>query len=168
MHPSPGIAHARHAEHRFLADSMVAKLGKWLRFLGFDCFIAHGESDRALLEIARDEQRIILTRDSKFVHELLEPSDKAVFLTNEDWQQQLREIITAYRLRDICQPFSRCGLCNALLVQMDAEEIEACIPEGARVHGMDFTRCPACGKYYWRGDHARRMEARIKTLLESV
>jgi hypothetical protein len=56
--------------------------------------------------------------------------------------EQLREVLTHFDLplpRDL---FSRCMLCNVVLVNDEAT--------GDR-------RCPKCGRVYWEGLHTRRM-----------
>ncbi|MCS7109589.1 MAG: Mut7-C RNAse domain-containing protein, partial [Candidatus Micrarchaeota archaeon] len=52
---------------KFLVDVMLIKLGRWLRILGYDCRIPNSNEidDDALLEIAKNEKRILLTMDRK-------------------------------------------------------------------------------------------------------
>ena len=53
---------------KFIADEMLGKLAKWLRFLGYDTLYAEKISDAEIMLIAENEDRIILTRDHGFLH----------------------------------------------------------------------------------------------------
>lgn len=48
---------------RFLADAMLGRLATWLRILGYDAEYSRAKDD-VLLCRAREEGRILLTRDS--------------------------------------------------------------------------------------------------------
>jgi uncharacterized protein with PIN domain len=53
---------------RLLCDQMLGTLAKWLRLIGFDTFYATKEMDDSeLLQIAKKEKRIILTRDKELL-----------------------------------------------------------------------------------------------------
>lgn len=146
----------------FLADAMVGRLGKWLRLLGFDCASTQGEDDRVLLERARREGRILLTRDSKMIHELCRTDDRCWLLSSWDWTEQLREVVSTYHLEPHIRLFSRCSDCNATLEPVDRESIKDDLPPRSYLHGTHFARCTACGKLYWRGDHTARMMERLR------
>ena len=53
-------------EPRFLVDSMLGKVARWLVLMGYDASFAGGKSpsDLELLERARREDRVLLTRDT--------------------------------------------------------------------------------------------------------
>ena len=48
---------------KFLADSMLGKLARWLRMLGHDVTYNVELDDNVLLEVAKKENRVLLTRD---------------------------------------------------------------------------------------------------------
>ncbi len=52
---------------RFLADSMVGKLARWLRLLGHDVRYERCLEDSLLVTDAAEEGRVVLTRDRKLV-----------------------------------------------------------------------------------------------------
>ena len=55
---------------RFLCDEMLVRLARLLRAAGYDTSLAtDGEADAALLRLARDEGRILLTRDKRLAAE---------------------------------------------------------------------------------------------------
>jgi uncharacterized protein with PIN domain len=47
---------------KFLADSSLGRLSRWLRILGYDTVYWRGEADRAFLRIAERQGRAVLTR----------------------------------------------------------------------------------------------------------
>ena len=48
---------------KFLADGMLGKLARWLRMLGQDVIYSVQFSDNELLELAKAECRVLLTKD---------------------------------------------------------------------------------------------------------
>ena len=52
---------------QFIADAMLGRLARWLRFLGFDTLYYPGIDDAKLIRIARENNRFILTRDTRLV-----------------------------------------------------------------------------------------------------
>lgn len=52
----------------FIVDVMLGRFARWLRLLGFDTFYSNKVSDTALLKIAKEENRLVLTRDTHLLH----------------------------------------------------------------------------------------------------
>src|SRR4051812_25109978 len=51
----------------FLADAHLGGLARFLRMLGFDTLYENGISDEAIRRLAREEKRIVLTRDRELL-----------------------------------------------------------------------------------------------------
>lgn len=159
LYRAPGIAHAVHTmaeETRWIADEMVGKLARYLRFLGYDVVYAHGMRDGQILELSRNEQRVILTRD-----ELLATRARSlgVLLRSLDVEGQLREVGRAFpSLRKEVQ-FTRCSLCNGRLVPADRSTPAP--PKGVPLDVWTTTRevsvCPLCGHAFWEGTHTEEI-----------
>ena len=49
---------------------MVGKLARWLRLLGFDVSYYSKIEDAKLIELAANENRIILTRDHELINKI--------------------------------------------------------------------------------------------------
>ncbi|MDP3012568.1 MAG: DUF5615 family PIN-like protein, partial [Candidatus Hydromicrobium sp.] len=49
---------------KFIADIMVGKLARYMRMAGYDVMYINNASDDQIIKIARETDRIILTRDS--------------------------------------------------------------------------------------------------------
>jgi uncharacterized protein with PIN domain len=54
-------------EIKFIADKMLGKLVKWLRILGFDTTYPSFDDDLSLILTARQESRILLTRNANLI-----------------------------------------------------------------------------------------------------
>lgn len=143
---------------------MLARLARWLRTLGFDTTLDAQLADADFVALADAQGRIALTRDRGLLREL-EPA-RALEITDDHPLQQLRQVVTALRLPAPAELFTRCTVCNAeLSAPLDPRERVRLLP--ADVQGLPgpARRCPACGRTYWPGSHARRMRASIERAL---
>lgn len=150
------------AEPRFLADCMLGKVARWLVMLGFDARLAPSDSreDAALLEEARREGRVFLTRDTRIppVAGL-----RVLVLREQRFEDQLRRVLRETGLTpDPARLFSRCTLCNEALAPLPREEALPRVPEKVRGLRTDFFRCPRCGNVYWAGTHVANTLKKLK------
>ena len=62
-------------------------------------------------------------------------------------------------MRGRCGMFTRCMCCNAPLarVEQDSSVLDA-LPAAVAETYTEFSRCPGCGKVFWRGTHWERMK----------
>ena len=144
---------------KLLCDHMLGTLAKWLRFMGYDTAYPGPLDDTQLLALARQEDRVLLTRDK----ELASRSPQALRVRSDDLEEQIREVASALGLR-ILDPLSRCSLCNAVLVSIAPEAVQDIIPEGVRARHQEFWQCPSCHKVYWQGSHWDKMVERLNRL----
>lgn len=145
---------------RFVADTMLGRLAKWLRILGYDTHYDPSLDDDALLRIAWAEDRILLTRD----HALARRGGPLAFLIEHD---DLIDQLQAIRQRfgePPDAPFSRCPVCNARLLAVPKEAVALCVPAFIWQHHDRFHRCPQCGRIYWPGSHFERMQTVLRAL----
>ncbi len=144
---------------KLLCDHMLGTLAKWLRFMGYDTAYPEPLGDTELLELARREDRVLLTRDK----ELASRSPEALRVRSDDLEEQIREVAARLQLK-VVDPLSRCSLCNSVLAVASREEVGDLVPEGVRARHDTFWRCPTCGKVYWQGSHWDRMVERLNRL----
>ncbi len=139
---------------RLLCDLMLGKLAVYLRLCGFDAAYAGDrgvEDDDRLRRLAREEGRILLSRDA----ELVARTADAIRLTELDVAGQLAELRAAGVELTVADRPSRCGRCNA---PVEPVPDGASRPDYAPAPGeFDCWRCTACGQHFWKGSHWDRM-----------
>ncbi|HZK12688.1 MAG TPA: Mut7-C RNAse domain-containing protein [Atribacterota bacterium] len=150
-------------EIKFLADRMLGKLMKWLRILGYDTAYPSLD-DLSLILMARQENRILLTRDTNLIKR--RNICDFLFIKSDRWEEQLLEVIMGLKLKiDFdSKIFSRCSLCNTPTKDIDKKEVKTHVPPYVFLTQGKFVYCPSCKKYYWRGTHWQRMVKKIKKL----
>ncbi|UCD92839.1 MAG: Mut7-C RNAse domain-containing protein [Methanobacteriota archaeon] len=148
---------------RFICDHMLGALARWMRLLGFDVLYPGPISDREIIGIAVEEDRVILTRDKE-----LSSTDKAqaLYVESDDLEEQLLATMSELELK-VTDPMSRCSLCNAQIEKVDKTSVEGEVPEGVFDRQEEFWYCPTCNKYYWQGSHWDRITKTIEKLVGS-
>jgi hypothetical protein len=147
---------------KFIVTKELGRLARWLRIVGFDTVYYNRDGRGTLIIEALRDDRIIITRTKEKIDDL---QKKTIIVTSEDVKYQLNEVIEKARLKiEDMNMFSRCTLCNELLVAAKKEEIKALVPEGVYGQQAEFKKCPACGKVYWQGSHLEK----VKKLVESI
>ena len=145
---------------RFYCDEMLKGLGRWLRAAGYDTRIQdNGGSDGAMLQAARRERRLLITRDRKLL-EFRHALGTVILLRGNSLDDCVAELSKKLQLDWLYRPFSRCLICNTALVTADQAAWER-VPEESRVHAKTLYCCNTCARIYWEGGHVRRMRARL-------
>lgn len=141
---------------RFLCDHMLVRLGKWLRAAGYDTEIAGStQSDLDILEQAKQEGRLLITRDQHFI-EIMDPSDPVCILTSNEVADCVKELTTKCHINWLLAPFSRCLICNSTLSKGN-EVARQYIPSDVLKDNLSYWWCEPCHKAYWEGSHTKRM-----------
>lgn len=148
---------------RFLADAMLGRLARWLRVLGLDTRHEPTLAHPALVAIARDEDRVLLTRDRHLLRDL-RPA-RALEIASEVPLEQVRQVVEAFAVAAPRELFTRCLLCNTTLEVVPPDEASTLLPLAARGLPGPARRCPACSRVYWQGSHTRRMRAALEGTL---
>ena len=143
---------------RFLADAMLGKLARWLRVLGWDTEYVKGKRAEELLERAKTEGRILLTRRQGLDDERL------VFVESEILKDQLRQLEASHKILTRSEPFSRCIECNAALEEVSKYDVKGKVPFFTYETQETFYRCPRCDKIFWPGSHYRAMLRKVEEL----
>ena len=140
---------------------MLGKLAKYLRFMGYDTYYPNGNlSDNELIKIAKEEGRIIITRDKELARR-----SNGSFLKSDNYKEQLKEVIENFNL-NADNLLSRCSICNEPLVPVKKEEIRNKVPAYIYEHNDEFYMCPKCHRIYWYGTHTEKIEREIKKIME--
>lgn len=144
---------------RFIADEMLGKLARWLRLAGYDTLYRNPVADEELLEVARRDGRIILTRDRK-LGAGAEPH-RVVLVSSENPFEQFILVVREFRLDIESRAFQRCLECNGALVTVRKDDYEDRIPPHVYKTQTSFSRCSGCDRLYWPGTHYESMRKRL-------
>ncbi len=149
---------------RFIVDCMLGKLAKWLKILGFDALFFNKIEDEKLLEIVRNEKRILLTRDTGLIRKAKDV--KTLFLESEKWREQVAQVLEHFDLWGKIDSHSRCIDCNVELKSLPKKNAKNLVTPFVYKHADSFALCPGCGRVFWRGTHFKDMEHRIEEILK--
>lgn len=147
---------------QFIADGMLGKLTRWLRMLGHDVHYYRAAVDAQLLNMAKAEKRILLTRDQKLYERAVSKGVNAVFVDSTDDVGKLAKMAGLFKLTlEIDMNVSRCPKCNSQIMSVSKESVIEQIPKYTAEYYNDFWKCFSCGQVYWQGAHWKRI---LKTL----
>lgn len=147
------------AKMKFVADSMLGKLAKWLRVLGYDTLYRSSYRPGEMEQLMK-EDRLLLSRHGKAVN----PYGHMVLLHADRAGAQLIELRDRIDLPlERSKWFTRCLICNGDLIRTQPDEVRDHLPEYVFYHHLTEIRfCASCGKYYWPGSHRARMVHQLR------
>ncbi len=115
---------------------MLGSLVTWLRILGYDTKYWKGD-DKEMIEIAKKEGRIILTKDKGVVRSAERGGIPVLNLSNSNIPEALAKIAETFEIDlEFDGNRTRCPICNTPLKSYDSRWL-----------------CGRCGKEYWIGSH---------------
>jgi uncharacterized protein len=147
---------------RFVLDTHLGRLARYLRLLGFDCLYQNDFHDDDLARISSEDPRTLLTRDRRLLHRKV--ITHGYFVRATDPMQQTVEVLRRFDLAADIRPLGRCVRCNGSLTDVDKDRIVDRLEPGTRRYYEDFRICRDCGQIYWRGSHFGKMTRLITTL----
>jgi len=142
---------------------MLGTLIRYLRFMGYDTVSASGlaegnaKEDTLLLELALQENRILLTRDTELA---TRGKERAVLIASDEVMEQIRQLIDrGLIMRRVMM--TRCSLCNTVLREATMGEIADADYAPRDQGGLAFCWCDHCHKLYWNGSHGKHISQKI-------
>lgn len=149
---------------RFVLDTHLGKLARYLRLLGFDTLYNNAWHDAELAAVAAaGDKRILLTRDYGVLKR--KQVTHGYFVRNDKPDKQVREVLARFDLYQAVRPFSRCTQCNGLVRPLARDDVAGRVPPRIAEHFDQFSSCMDCGRVYWKGSHYDRMQGIIERLL---
>jgi len=150
---------------KFLVDSMLGKLARWLRMLGHDVTYNVQLCDNELLEIARKENRVLLTKDLELYKRGASRGIDSLYVEGKTESQRLAKIAKRYGITlAINMDISHCPVCNTLLESASKDQLSGELEKNTYTYYDKFWKCPNCGQVYWQGAHWKQIN---QTLIEA-
>ena len=133
--------------------------------LGQDVEYSRSLNDEQLIETAKAENRILLTRDLKLYQLARKRGVNTTLVKGAAEAEKLAGLARRFDIKlEIDVAVSRCPKCNTSIRPVSKDEIVDRIPEATSTYYDEFWECRGCGQIYWRGSHWKRIE---KTLEEA-
>jgi uncharacterized protein with PIN domain len=149
---------------KFICDDNLGRLAKWLRTLGYDTLFYSTISDQELLKRALDQERIILTRDSKLIE--MKSVQNYLLIKSDQPLEQLKQVVQHFKLkRDEGKLFTRCSVCNTPLKPVEKEKIKDQLYPYVYKTQENFVYCSSCDKIFWPATHIEHMKEKLKKVL---
>jgi uncharacterized protein with PIN domain len=149
-------------EYQFVVYKLQ-KLAILLRILGFDVLYSQNKDYILVINLAKRENRILLSR-VKFLRKL----PWIFYLKEDDLDGQLEQTIKELKLTVKKENiFTRCSKCNNFLQEIQEDEVKREIPFDVFGRGYWFKRCFNCGKIFWNGNHMITLKEKFKEKLGS-
>ncbi len=130
-----------------LIDAMLGTLARRLRWLGYDAEYRKDLPDQAMIRIAREENRLLVTRDKELAGRR---GVRALYIPATELTEQVQQVIAA--VGPSLHP-PRCTVCNGELIAISSAEARPLVPPYVAQTQTEFVRCRRCGRVYWPGSH---------------
>ena len=145
---------------------MFGKLGKLLRILGFDTYIASSElMDEQIMQLSLSTNRILVTQDREFYQKYIKNTTKnglsaiAIYVNTQSRPHQLvlifKQLLLSRSQLNLDLNNTRCTNCNSRIDFIEKSEIKDFVLPGTFEKIDEFSRClnASCQKIYWMGNH---------------
>jgi len=149
----------------FFVDTMLGKLARWLRILGYDTAYERNITDGSIVERVLKEHRWLLTRD-RYLVQRKAIRGRFTLIHSDFVTDQLQQLQTELQIRLVLdeETLCRCVACNHILENIPSSQAGPQVPPFVAKHYTHFTGCPNCGQLYWAGTHWVHLQQRLKLL----
>ena len=148
--------------NRFVLDTHLGRLARYLRLLGFDTLYHNNSHDAELARLSCEQHRILLTRDRRLLHRSI--ITHGYYVRNTAPLYQAGEVLHRFDLHGDILPWTRCTRCNGKLEAVDKAMIAHRLEPRTRRYYTDFRMCRECRRLYWKGSHFVKMTELIRQL----
>lgn len=131
---------------------------------GYDTLFFNGSNDSQMIAVARDEGRVILTKDTRIMKRRVVTSGriKTILIQGDESERQMLQVIDTLGLSSFFKPFTICLECNQLLMGKSKPRVKERVPLYVFRTQDQYMECPNCHRLYWRGTHWQAMTERLK------
>jgi len=134
---------------KFVADVMLGRLARLMRFAGYDVEYDRTVKDDTLRKKSR--YKIVLTKDHPLAASIRD--DRVYFVKTVGGEAQLVEIQKKFPAAGR----SRCLICNRVIRRISKKRVQHLVPPFVFDKYDEFFSCPQCKRVYWKGTHFNRM-----------
>jgi len=145
-------------EGGYLLDVGLGTLARRLRLLGLDVAWSNDADDPDLVARAVAEDRALLTQDRRLL--MRRALARGALVRGSRPDDQLADVLD--RFAPDLAPLTRCTACGGATRPVTKEAVAHLLEPGTRRTYTDFARCRDCGRIYWHGAHAARIEGLIQ------
>ena len=139
---------------KFVADGMLGSLVRWLRMMGHDVEYLHGYDDDKLMALAKEEERILLTRDLQLYKRSIAKDVEVVYIEGKNEAERLSTLAKRFGIPlEIDLTMSRCPRCNTHIQPIPKLHVAGRVEKNTYEHYTSFWECPHCKQIYWQGSH---------------
>ena len=136
---------------KFITTKELGRLCKWLRVMGFDTSYFPDAERRELVIKSLQDERIILTRDSRMS---VYSGVRMLHIKSDFVEDQVKQVMTELKIRpDRDKFFTVCVICNQPLKKVKKEDVKKKVPPYVFETQEDFMKCGVCERIYWQGTH---------------
>lgn len=153
----------------FVVDAMLGRLAIWLRLVGCDAYYSPKTGDDGLLDIAREQGRVLLTADAELCKRA-ENEEIECMLVRGSVDERVASVFARHDIEPIADPRrSRCTKCNGVLTPIPEEEkerIRHLVYDQTYNHYTQFWLCEDCNSVFFRGGQWTNIEKYMKRIAE--
>ena len=156
-------------ETKILFDEMLKNLAHWCRILGIYSEFITGKSDTQLLEYARKNGLIFVTRDFPLYERCKRKGLQCILVKDEPLENQIAQVLKQSGATITFPEKTRCASCNGELEAVGKEALAGAVPQKTFETQTKFWKCRSCGKIFWEGSHWKnigRIFGKIQLLLQ--
>ncbi len=151
---------------RFIVDAMLGSLARKLRIFGFDTTYYKTGGDSGLLEIAKEERRVVVTSDRSLRILAVKRGMAAIIVAGRTDRERILSLVgeatkLGYPL-EAGEPL--CAICNGFLFDVKRDDVKGLLPPELVPKHRRYYICNECGKVYWHGRHWSRLR-KIEALM---
>lgn len=148
---------------KFIADSMLGRLARWLRIIGCDVEYYPLIEDAELVDRAFRDGRILLTKDTLLIKRK-RARENSFLIEGNSYKDQLRQVVSHFSIDPFEGFLTRCIECNLPLVDIEKERVKETVPEYVYITQDSFHVCLGCRKVYWPATHREEMIKMLEAL----
>lgn len=150
---------------RFLVDGMLGGLAKWLRILGQEVWYDADASDKDLLQIAKENDMVLLTRDRELQRRAVARNVSSTLVLGGSEDERLAQISKTYGIAlEARMTTTKCAECGSNLEEKSKSEVSDKVPPTSLKLYDQFWKCTNanCGKVYWIGSHWKKIQQTLE------